>query len=208
MDGVFMKKLLKIMGICTLAALLLWCGSVLADRKTLGENVIRLHVVANSDTQADQAVKLEVRDAVTAYIAENLDTDLSQSQAKAWLEDNLDELTAVANIALSRAGFVQEAQVSLRQEAFPLRQYDTFALPSGVYDSLRITIGAGEGRNWWCVIFPSLCVSAASQDAADTAVGAGFSQGLAGAVSGQPGYEIRFFFLDWLGKIENYFFGR
>ena len=206
MDGVFMKNLLKILGLCGLAAALLWGGSVLHDRAVLRENVIRFHVVADSDEPADQAVKLRVRSAVTAYLAENLNTDMSQTQAKQWLEENLNALTEVANSALSQAGVADQAVVSLRKEAFPLRQYDTFALPSGVYDSLRITIGSGEGKNWWCVIFPSLCVSTVSVE--DTAAGAGFSDGLTGAITGQSGYEIRFFFLDWLGKVENFLFSR
>ena len=203
-----MKKLLKITALCILTAVLLWCGSVVRDRMTLREKVIRLHVVADSDDAADQAYKLQVRDAVTAYLAENMDTNISQNQAKLWLEENLEELTQVANATLHEAGAGDRAAVSLAREAFPVRHYDTFSLPSGVYDSLRITIGAGEGKNWWCVIFPSLCVSAASETVADTAAGAGFSDGLTGAIQGQPGYEIRFFFLDWLGKVENFLFSR
>ena len=206
MDGVFMKKRMKILGICLLAAALLWGGSVLRDRAALRENVIRLHVVADSDNQADQSVKLRVRDAVTAYLAENMDTGMDKAQAQAWLAEHLEDLAQVANAELAQKGFSDRAAVSLQKEAFPVRQYDTFTLPAGVYDSLRITIGAGEGQNWWCVIFPSLCVSAVSVE--DTAAGAGFSDGLTGAITGENGYEIRFFFLDWLGKIENFLFSR
>jgi len=208
MDGVFMRKLWKAMGICLLAAALLWCASLIRDRVVLRRNVIRLHVVADSDEEGDQAVKLRVRDAVQAYLKENLDEDLDQPGAKAWLKENTAALTQVANDALAVAGSRDRATVRLAREGFPMRTYDTFALPSGVYDSLRITIGTGEGKNWWCVIFPSLCVSAAAQTVEDTAASAGFSNELTGAIRGQQGYEIRFFFLDWLGKIENFLFFR
>ena len=206
MDGVFMKKLLKIIGLCALVAFGLWFASVLADRVMLRQNVIRLHVVANSDAAEDQAVKLRVRDAVNLYIGENMAADLDPEAARSWLTENLDRLAEVADATLEQAGFQERVTVRLTEEAFPIRRYDSFTLPSGVYSSLRITIGDGVGKNWWCVIFPSLCVSAVSQTVEDTAAGAGFSDGLTGAIQGQSGYEIRFFFLDWLGKIENFLF--
>ena len=98
----------------------------------------------------------------------------------------------------------QRAVVTFLKEKFPVREYDSFTLPSGVYESLRITIGDGEGRNWWCVVFPKLCVSAASVE--DTAAGAGFSEPLTDAITQKQGYRIRFLLLDILGKIENLFY--
>ena len=84
--------------------------------------------------------------------------------------------------------------------------YETFRLPAGVYESLRIVIGTGEGHNWWCVVFPSLCIPATSSGFADIAVGAGFDSSLTAALEGQAGYEIRFYLLDQLGRLENIFF--
>jgi len=207
MGGVFMKKLTKTIALCLLLAALVWCGTLFADRKNLGENLIRLHVVANSDSEEDQSLKLQIRDAVMTYLQKNMDTAATAKQAKQWLQTHLAELQMVANNVLAQAGSSDSAAVSLQQETFDTRQYDTFSLPAGVYEALRITVGNGEGKNWWCVVFPSLCLSATSEGFEDTAAGAGFPDSLTGALSEDGGYEIRFFFLDWLGKIENFFFG-
>lgn len=206
MDGVFMGKLWKRIGICLVLAALVWCGTVLSDRETLNNGLIRLHVVANSDSEEDQAVKLKVRDAILASIQEDLQNVADVSQAKAYLEENLPKLQSVANDALQAAGFAPDAVVTLCREAFDIRHYDTFTLPSGVYDALRVTIGEGEGHNWWCVAFPSLCLSATTESFAETAAEAGFPDGLTKTLSEDGGVELRFFFLDAIGKLQTAFF--
>jgi stage II sporulation protein R len=123
--------------------------------------------------------------------------------AKVYIQTNLPELETIANNALQTGGSAKKAVVSLMEEAFPIREYDTFTLPAGVYESLRVTIGEGEGKNWWCVVFPRLCVSATSQGFEDTAVSAGFSGSLTGALKGEPKYRVRFYLLDCLGWIQN-----
>jgi len=87
-----------------------------------------------------------------------------------------------------------------------VRNYDTFRLPAGVYESLRIVIGEGEGKNWWCVVFPELCLPATAEGFESVAVGSGFSEALSGALTGETQYEIRFFLLDCFGRLENFFF--
>ena len=96
--------------------------------------------------------------------------------------------------------------VTLCKEAFDTRYYDTFTLPAGIYEALRITIGEGEGHNWWCVAFPSLCLSATSEEFADKAAGAGFPDSLTGALDGEEKYEVRFFLLDALGELEKFLY--
>ena len=201
-----MKKLGKRVGICFLITALIWCGAVLADRASLNENLIRLHVVANSDSETDQAIKLRVRDAVVKSLEADLKAISNVEAAKEYLQANLPKISAVANETLKAAGCDLEAAVSLCREAFDTRYYDTFTLPAGVYEALRITIGEGEGKNWWCVVFPSLCMPATTDGFADAAVGAGFSDTLADTLTGEDGYQIRFYFLDALGRLENMFF--
>lgn len=204
----FMKKGMKRIGICLLAVLAVWAGTLLADRKRLNEELIRLHVVANSDSREDQDIKLLVRDAVTNSLRRDLESMKDVEQAKRYLTENLPKIQAIANGALEQAGFSGEAVASLCHEAFDTRYYDTFTLPAGVYEALRITIGKGEGHNWWCVVFPTLCVPATTEGFADTAAGAGFPDSLTGALTGQEEYEVRFYILDALGRVENYFFPR
>lgn len=180
----------------------MWCGTVIADRERLNEELIRLHVVANSDTAEDQNLKLLVRDAVITSLRQALADVQDTQQAKEYLEENIPKLQELANKTLDAAGSTQRAVVTLCREEFPTRQYDTFSLPAGVYEALRITIGEGEGKNWWCVVFPSLCLPQTSQGFTDTAAGAGFPEALSGALSGEEPYQIRFYLLDKLGELE------
>ena len=198
-------KIIKLVGLVTVVAAVMYIGSVVKDRQTLNEEIIRLHVVADSNSEADQAVKLKVRDAVITTLEEAMADSESKDEAQGRLQEQLDELEDVANSVLKAEGVGERAIVSLMEEEFPTRVYDTFTLPAGVYDSLRITIGSGEGKNWWCVVFPSLCVPAASEGVTDMAVSAGFSDSLSQSLTGNDAYEVRFFLLDCMGWVENFF---
>lgn len=202
-----MKKLKKVTLFTVFLLALVWSGVVLADRQILNEELIRLHVVAHSDSREDQAVKLQVRDAVLAKLNREMGNAGDVKKARAYLMEHLGELEQAANETLKSLGSGETAKVSLTSERFPMREYDTFSLPAGVYQSLRIVIGDGCGQNWWCVVFPSLCLPATAEGFGEAAVEAGFSPGLASALSGKDGYELRFFLLDCLGELENFFAG-
>lgn len=176
------------------------------DMETLHEQVIRLHVVGASDSEADQQVKLAVKDAINAELKVLLDHANTVDEAKSTISNNLQSLKAIGEQVLRDHGSYDTIEITLGQEAFPLREYDTFTLPSGVYSSLRIKIGRAEGKNWWCVVFPSLCLPAAGENLEDVAAGAGFTDTLCDTLTGAPEYEIRFFFLDWMGKLQNFWF--
>lgn len=201
-----MKKILKRIAFCMCITAFTWGMLLISDRKALREELIRLHVVAHSDSAEDQEIKLKVRDAVLQSIGKELAALTDVEAAEAYLSDNLPKIRKIANETLEAAGFDGEAVVSLCKEKFDIREYGTFTLPSGVYESLRIVIGEGAGRNWWCVAFPGLCIPATSNAFADAAVEAGFSQGLTRTLTEEDGYEVRFFLLDVLGRLENYFF--
>ena len=205
MDGVFMKHIIKWLAILLAFVVVVTLADIAADRRELHDSLIRLHVVGASDDAADQAVKLQVRDAVTAWIQSEMVGVETAEDAKAFLRDHLTDLEAVANRELEDAGVSDRASVSFLEEEFPVREYDTFTLPSGVYHSLRIRIGEAEGRNWWCVIFPSLCLGTTRDAVTDTAASAGFDRKLSDTITGEEGYELRFFLLDCLGMVENFF---
>lgn len=206
MDGVIMLKLLRRAILLTLVVGAVYMVYVFKDRKVLNDQIIRLHVVGASDSAEDQNTKLLVRDAVLNKLRELTSEAASKKQVQQILSQNLAVLQDAANQVLQQVGSPQSANVTLQKEAFGTRVYDTFSLPAGVYDSLRIVIGAGEGRNWWCVVFPGLCVPAASEEVEDVAVSAGFSEELGKTLTGEEPYEIRFLLLDWLGRVENFFF--
>ena len=202
-----MRKIRRILGILGLAVILALGISLWKDKQVLREDLIRLHVVGASDSEHDQRVKLQVKDAVISYLQETVEYSADVQIAEENIRNLLPELEAVANATLAEAGFSQSATVCLDMEEFPQRQYETFSLPAGVYRSLRVTIGQGQGKNWWCVVFPTLCLPATSQGFEDTAVSAGFSDTLTDTLQKKtPGYEIRFFFLDCLGWLENLFY--
>ena len=198
-----MKKLLRRVAICLLVVCLVYTAALIADRQKLKSELVRLHVVAASDSPEDQAIKLQVRDAVLDSLREAMADIADPAQAKTYLAENLPKIEAVANRVLAEAGCGDVATVKLQVEEFAARVYDTFSLPAGLYDALRITIGKGDGQNWWCVVFPSLCMPDTTQGFADVAAGAGFSQELTGTLTQE--YEVRFFFLDLLGQVENFF---
>lgn len=201
-----MRKLLKRIAICSFIAILCWSACLISDRQKLNQGLIRFHVVANSDSAEDQSIKLKVRD----VILDSIQTDLRQisdvNDAREYLRENLPKLQNLIEETLDQLGFDGTSSITLCKEAFDLRHYDTFMLPAGIYDSLRIVIGNGEGRNWWCVSFPTLCIPATSSGFSAAAVSAGFSEPLAQTLSGKEDYKIRFYFLNQLGKLENIFF--
>ena len=181
------------------------CAALQAQSQRMAEKIIRLHVVANSDSDADQAVKLCVRDAVLRE-AQNVLSDASD--AKQAIAAQLPALEAAANAELRRQGSGDTACVSFRRELFPTRDYDTFSLPSGVYQSLRVTIGEGAGHNWWCVIFPPLCAQATTDGFADAAAAGGFSDAEIGLMTRANGaYTVKFRSLELLQALKKYLFG-
>ena len=167
------------------------CAVLQAQSQRMAEKIIRLHVVANSDSNVDQAVKLCVRDAVLREAQRALS---SAADAKQAILTDLPALEAAANAELQRQGSGDTARVSFRRELFPTRDYDTFSLPSGVYQSLRVTIGKGEGHNWWCVIFPPLCAQAAGLS--ERAVQALSDDDVRLVTESDGGYVVRFRLLE------------
>jgi len=206
MDGVFMRKGIKRCTLCLLLAASVWSFMLIRDRRSLNEELIRLHVVGASNSKEDQTIKLQVKDAVIQSLQMQLQNVADLDQAKVYLEENLPKIETIANQVLAGLGCDKTVSVSLTKEAFDTRYYDTFTLPAGVYEALRINIGEAEGRNWWCVVFPSLCMPATSSEFENVAAGAGFSEELVRTLESKDGYEIRFFLLDMLGRVENIFF--
>lgn len=208
MDGVIMRSFFKLICALIILTAVFLLGALSADQLNLEENLIRLHVVADSNSEHDQQIKLKVRDAITQKLNDVMQQLPDAQTAKAYLQEHLPELETIANDVLKAAGEKCRAIVTLAKESFPTRKYDTFSLPAGVYESLRVTIGSGEGENWWCVVFPRLCVSTTSDGFENIAVGAGFSDSVTGALSGEKEYQVRFWLMDCIGRIQSWLFRR
>ena len=158
-----------------LAAALIWGNVSLHRQQALADRVVRLHILANSDSEEDQALKLQVRDRVLDRAAEVLTESADRAAAERALRAALPELESLAADEIARRGYDYPVTAELADTAFPTREYDGFALPAGRYLALRLVIGAGEGHNWWCVVFPPLC-TAVSSDLAQTAMAAGLTE--------------------------------
>ena len=190
------KTILAVLAL--LAALTATAAALQGEQQALAGKLVRLHVVANSDSEQDQALKLRVRDAVL---------EASEGLEAEDLEAALPRLQAVAQACLREQGSGDPVTVSLGEERFPTRLYDNFALPAGVYRSLRVTIGAGEGHNWWCVAFPSICFRATAAEVQDAAVSAGFTEEEVRLITGDGGgYVLKFKALELLERLKAWLF--
>lgn len=180
-----------------------WLGR---EQKDLADSVIRFHVVANSDSAEDQALKLAVRDRVLEEAQGLCPENATLAQAQAALESRLNLLAAAGREVVEEHGYDYPVAASLEDCWFPTKEYEGFALPAGNYTALRVTIGEGEGQNWWCVAFPPLCLGAASETV-DQALEAGrFTPEQGALVTGDgEGYVLKFKAMELLGELQGFF---
>ena len=187
------------------AALLLAFGLALtagvwasASESALADRMLRLHVVANSDSDSDQARKLLVRDAVLAQATQILEGVSDRREAESALIPHLDELARTGEDVLARTGRPEQVCVTLADQWFPTKEYDGFSLPAGRYRALKVTIGEGKGRNWWCVVFPPLCLASVAEESVETAAQGVLSQDQIALITGQDGgYVLKFRLIEW-----------
>lgn len=171
-----------------LAVTLVWGAVSVQRQETLSRKLIRLHVIANSDSEADQALKLQVRDAVLAEATALLEQSADRDDAWRRLTAALPELERTAAETCDGAYPVSAV---LTTAEFPLKTYDGFSLPAGRYPALRVVIGEGRGQNWWCVVYPPLC-TASCTDLKSTAIAAGWDGDDVALVTESEGYVLRF----------------
>ena len=145
------------------ACALSWLAAA-GPAEQLPENILRLHILANSDSEADQALKLKVRDAVLTEAARWCRGAGSLYEANAAVCTHLEGIAQAAGDVVKENGFTDAVTVTVTDEFFHTRKYEDFTLPAGRYRTLRVVIGEGSGHNWWCVVFPALCLPAAGDD--------------------------------------------
>lgn len=199
-----MKQKFKIWEIALMFGLVVGLFSAMqvdAQRRQLSEHVIRLHVIANSDTPEDQALKLQVRDAVLAYLQTIYPQGASIDEARSVLSEHMPDVEAAGQAAVTQWGYDYPVSVSLTQCWFPTKEYEDFALPAGQYEALRVELGDASGQNWWCVAFPPLCVGAASATVEDAVEAGLFTPDEAALITAEDeGYVIKFRFMELLGQ--------
>ena len=188
----FFKTLALLLSLLLLGGLLLLPG-LKKEYEGIYEKTIRLHVLANSDSEEDQKLKLQVRDQVLAYVSPYLEDCPSKEESARILKELLPGIEETAREVLRKEGAGEEVSVALSEEFYPTRTYGELSFPAGDYTSLRIFLGSGEGQNWWCVVFPPFCLGSVTETAAQAAAEGGFSQEEIALLTGEEGgYVVKF----------------
>lgn len=169
-----------------------------AEDREIYEKTLRLHILANSDSEGDQALKLQVRDAVLTLLSEDMAETESREEAEAVVRAREAEIIATAEKVLRAEGSRDTVSLSLTEEYYPRREYEGVRLPAGRYLSLKVMLGKSQGQNWWCVLFPTLCTSAAKPR--DELIDAGFTVGQVRLITDNesPRYRLKFRLLEFL----------
>ena len=170
-----------------------------AQCESIPDKVFRLHILANSDSAEDQALKLRVRDRILEESAGLMDGVSTREEAEAAAAQSLPSLQAAAEDEIRQAGYGYSVQAEITHMYFPTRHYESVTLPAGEYDALRISIGEAKGKNWWCVLFPALCLPVAENGAQLSDV---LSSSQLDVVQGN--YEIRFKAVEWYEQLKDW----
>jgi stage II sporulation protein R len=203
----FMHNRLSIAIVTLLIGLMALSFLPVHGEEKIYDTVVRLHVLANSDSEEDQALKLRVRDAVLDATSPLVKDCTSQEEAVEILSAHIPDLESAAAAVIRQEGYDYPVTVLLGEEEYPTRIYESCAFPAGTYVSLRVCIGNAEGQNWWCCLFPPLCLSAATakEDNEDALIQVGLTKDQYGIITetGKTKYKVRFKLLevleDWFG---------
>ena len=169
-----------------------------AECNEISNEVFRIHILANSDSQQDQELKLEVRDEILKFSESLFNSAQSKEEAEKIVSENLEEIKTVAQRKVFDEGYNYEVNAEITNMYFTTRYYENYTMPSGMYDALRITIGKGEGHNWWCVMYPSICLSSSIES--DEEVKDNFTENQYEIVSGNE-FQYRFKVVEIFEKI-------
>lgn len=187
---------------CTLTLLLSLIMPILPlqGEEEVYENTLRLHVLANSDSEEDQCLKLKVRDRILELLAAKLENVTEREEAVKIIEENKAQILSCVKNEIADQGYDYAADITLTKELYPAKEYEGVTLPSGEYLSLRVLIGNAEGQNWWCVLFPALCTSSAKPEKKLKAAGFTSEQIKILTEGDSPKYKLRFKILEIFNK--------
>ena len=161
---------------------------------------VRLHVIANSDTEKDQELKLKVRDKLLEYVGK-YEVE-SKEEALLKMQEETSTLEEIARETIKENGYDYDVKIEIGLEDYPTKNYDNFSLPAGEYTSVRVIIGGGDGQNWWCVLYPPLCTQAALSYDKDACIEVGLSSNQYDLITGANGkYKVKFKILEMASEL-------
>lgn len=199
-----MKKITKYIILSTLLIMCItigmWHARQCRMQQQLAQKVLRFHVLANSDSVEDQNLKLEVRDAIGIYMQENMKNGETKEDCEAFVREQIPVIEQVAEQVVKNAGFSYAVHAELTECEFPVKTYGAYTFPAGMYDALKVTIGKGNGQNWWCVMYPNMCFANSMYEIVDenaeNSLRAVLDEEEYQAVLKAGNYEIRFKLLE------------
>ena len=199
---IFMKLIIKSACIAFVLTVIYSMIPFRTECKEISDEVFRLHIIANSDEDYDQQLKLKVRDKVLLYTESLFEKARSKEEAENLISNNLQDICNTAQKEVTDNGYDYSVTAQITKMYFTTRTYESYTLPSGMYDALRITIGSGEGHNWWCVMYPSICIS--SEKSQDEAAKKTFNDNQYDIVKNEK-YEYKFKIVEIFEKICSFF---
>ncbi len=176
-----------------------------ASSGLLSTQVMRLHVLANSNSPKDQQMKLKVRDAVLKEAAKWYEGAASLEEANCAVCTHLQSIEKAAEDLLREEGVREEVSVCVGDRYFSTRSYENLRLPAGKYRTLEVRLGEGKGRNWWCIVFPALCLPGAGARQEEETVLSGIPQAQRKEFQSSGGYEVKFKLLEWYEAMKGFF---
>ena len=199
-----MKGFLEGITVVLLATVMMAAIPTEAEGK-IYEDTVRLHILAHSDSEEDQALKLKVRDAILGETADLLSNCREKDEAIAVAKQNIEVIRAAALGVIEDEGYSYSVDIEIGEEEYPTKNYESFCFPAGSYASLRVKIGEAEGQNWWCVLYPPLCLSAATEkrEVEEEFISVGLTDEQYGIITETEDakYQLRFKFLEVFGNI-------
>ena len=199
-----MKKYILLLTTGVISVLYIWTIVLGNDllQPSIASKILRFHVLANSDSDADQTVKEEVRDAVGVYLSPLLKESENIEDTKQIIEEHMEEIVSVAKETLTEQGYHYDVKAQIAYADFPEKTYGSYTFPKGEYEALQIVIGEGKGQNWWCVLYPNMCfrgsVFEVVEEEAKEALREVLSPWEYADVFDSGELEVRFKFLDFL----------
>lgn len=198
------KRLFATFAAVAVCVLLLAAIHTQQMQQDLAGRVLRFHVLANSDSEQDQELKLKVRDEIGTMMAEKLQDVDSLDECREIVRENLQKIETLAENTIAAAGYTYPVKAVLENCTFPEKTYGMFTFPSGNYEALRVVIGEGEGHNWWCVMYPNLCFSGSMYEV-DEQSGETLRETLSeeeyAAVLEEGNYKIKFKILRFMNRV-------
>lgn len=197
------KAVLPVLAIAVTAGMMQMCENRRIQEQ-IAQKVLRFHVIANSSGREDQELKLKVRDEVGRYLGEEMQAAGSRQEAEEIVRERLDEIEKIAQKVIREEGSSYPVSAWIGPVEFPVKRYGDYAFPAGTYEALEVVIGDGEGKNWWCVMYPNMCFQGSMYEVVDDRAGETLRKVLTQeeyeSVLEEGDYKIRFKYLSFLNR--------